>query len=146
MHLEIDLNILFKAGKDGMSQKLPTAVVVDDNALLRNLYSHQLKAVGFDVVGDGGDGEEALTLVGVHHPDVMLLDLNMPVMGGVGVLRALKEKGVSDICVLMLSAEGQSDVIDDCILLGAHHYIRKDKDPDQLGAVAMSNWQDYQQK
>ena len=65
----------------------PTVVVVDDSAELRVVVRSRLEASGlFDVVGEGGDGGEAMILAHQHSPDLMLLDTSMPVLDGLEAL------------------------------------------------------------
>jgi two-component system, chemotaxis family, protein-glutamate methylesterase/glutaminase len=65
-------------------------LVADDSNLMRRLLSQALRDAGFDVVGEAADGDEALALCRTLHPDAMTLDLAMPGMDGIGVLRALR--------------------------------------------------------
>jgi len=72
------------------------------------------------------DGEKALELVDSHRPDLVLLDVMMPVMGGFQVLRRLKEDNeTSGIPVIMLSAKGQENDIVTGLEGGAFDYITK---------------------
>ena len=61
-------------------------------------------AAGFDVVGTARDGDEALAQCRATRPDAMTLDLAMPGLDGLGVLRALKESGAPDVPVIVVSA------------------------------------------
>ena len=88
-----------------MSTAPPTRVVVaDDSALMRRVLSHALSHAGFDVVGQAKDGDEALELCRRLGPDAMTLDLAMPGMDGIGVLRELKRPGTPAIPVIVVSA------------------------------------------
>ena len=72
----------------------PTRVVVaDDSGLMRRVLAHALTDAGFDVVGQAGDGDEALALCRRLRPDAMTLDLAMPGRDGIGVLRELRRPG-----------------------------------------------------
>ncbi len=78
-------------------------VVVDDHALFRRGLVGLLEEMpGFQVVGQAGDGQQALPVIEQANPDVVLLDLNMPVMDGIATLRALKERK-HPVRVLMLT-------------------------------------------
>lgn len=77
--------------------------LIDDEADAREIYTVGLTAEGFDVLS-AEDGEAGLALIRAEHPDAILLDLQMPVLDGFGVLRALSEdKNVSKIPVIILS-------------------------------------------
>ena len=88
-----------------MTTAPPTRVVVaDDSGLMRRVLSHALSDAGFDVVGQAQDGDEALALCRRLRPDTMTLDLHMPGMDGIGVLRELKRPGAPSIPVIVVSA------------------------------------------
>jgi two-component system chemotaxis response regulator CheB len=78
-------------------------VVVDDSALMRRLLSSALAEAGFDVVAVAADGDEALAACAQHRPDVLSLDLAMPGLHGLDVLRALNATG-STTRVVVVSA------------------------------------------
>src|ERR687894_2809668 len=65
-------------------------VVADDSRLMRRMLADALRRRGFDVVAEAKDGDEALAHCRVHRPDALTLDLAMPGLDGMGVLRALK--------------------------------------------------------
>ena len=74
-----------------MPSATPTRIVVaDDSGLMRRVLSNALSNAGFDVVGQARDGDEALELCQRLRPDAMTLDLAMPGMDGIGVLRELR--------------------------------------------------------
>jgi two-component system chemotaxis response regulator CheB len=79
-------------------------VVADDSGLMRRVLTHALSDAGFDVVGQAKDGDEALELCRRLRPDAMTLDLAMPGMDGIGVLRELKRPGAPAIPVIVVSA------------------------------------------
>src|SRR4051812_2014525 len=88
-----------------MTTASPTRVVVaDDSGLMRRVLTHALSDAGFDVVGQAQDGDEALQLCRRLRPDAMTLDLHMPGMDGIGVLRELKRPGAPSIPVIVVSA------------------------------------------
>src|SRR5919199_4438506 len=82
----------------------PRVVVADDSGLMRRVLTHALSDAGFDVVGQAKDGDEALELCRRLRPDAMTLDLHMPGMDGIGVLRELKRPGAPAIPVIVVSA------------------------------------------
>jgi two-component system chemotaxis response regulator CheB len=79
-------------------------VVADDSALMRNIVSRSLTKAGLEVVGSARDGDEALALCERERPDAMTLDLTMPGLDGLGVLRILRERTNADIPVVVVSA------------------------------------------
>ena len=82
----------------------PRIVVADDSPFMRTVLGGALAAAGFDVVGTARDGDEALAQCRATRPDAMTLDLAMPGLDGLGVLRALKESGAPAVPVIVVSA------------------------------------------
>ncbi|MDX6731233.1 MAG: two-component system, chemotaxis family, protein-glutamate methylesterase/glutaminase [Baekduia sp.] len=83
--------------------KPPRILVADDSTFMRRLLTQALRDAGFDVVGQAADGDEALALYRELRPDAMTLDLAMPGMDGIGVLRALRGER-SSLPVVVVSA------------------------------------------
>ena len=79
-------------------------VVADDSRLMRRILADTLGRQGFDVVATAADGDEALAACRTHRPDAMTLDLHMPGMDGIGVLRALKQGKAGPVPVVVVSA------------------------------------------
>src|SRR3954468_6795945 len=79
-------------------------VVADDSRMMRQLLSDALGRQGFDVVGAAADGDEALDLCRRHRPDALTLDLHMPGLDGLGVLRALRDGKAEPVPVVVVSA------------------------------------------
>jgi len=82
----------------------PRIVVADDSPFMRTVLGGALSAAGFTVVGNARDGDEALAQCRTMRPDAMTLDLAMPGLDGIGVLRALKETGAPAVPVIVVSA------------------------------------------
>jgi two-component system chemotaxis response regulator CheB len=79
-------------------------VVADDSRLMRRILADALGRQGFDVVATAADGDEALLACRQHRPDAMTLDLHMPGMDGIGVLRALRAGKADRVPVVVVSA------------------------------------------
>ena len=79
-------------------------VVADDSRLMRRILADALGRQGFDVVATAADGDEALAACRAHRPDAMTLDLHMPGMDGLGVLRALRAGKAEPVPVVVVSA------------------------------------------
>jgi two-component system chemotaxis response regulator CheB len=79
-------------------------VVADDSRLMRRMLSDALGRQGFDVVATAADGDEALKACNEHKPDALTLDLAMPGMDGIGVLRALRAGRAVPVPVVVVSA------------------------------------------
>lgn len=113
-------------------------VLIDDHRLVRaGLVSVLANAVDIDVVGEAADGSEAVTLVARVEPDVVLMDLSMPVLDGVGATRAilLDRPGTR---VVVLSSFSDQARVREAIAAGATGYVLKDCTPDELLAAIRS--------
>ena len=115
-------------------------LVVDDSALMRNLVSRMIDAVpGMTVVGKAMDGQMALEKLERCNPDVIILDLEMPVMTGVEFMRERKARKI-DIPVVILSsiAHRGAAVTMECLELGASDFLLKPSDTgsEDIGKVA----------
>jgi len=97
-------------------------LVVDDIEDIRNLLQEALQEVGYHTL-EAADGREALSMIEAESPDLVILDIAMPVMSGFQVLRQLRKN--SDIPIIMLSA--RTDTVDkvESLELGADDYITK---------------------
>jgi DNA-binding NarL/FixJ family response regulator len=106
-------------------------VVVDDHALFRAGLVNLLDQMpDLEVVGEAGDGREALEEVQRTRPDVVLLDVNMPVMGGVETVEALKPN--EDLRILMLTISKHDEDLFGAIAAGADGYLLKSAEPEEL--------------
>jgi DNA-binding NarL/FixJ family response regulator len=107
-------------------------VVVDDHALFRRGLVGLLEEMpGFEVVGQAGDGQQALPVIEAARPDIVLLDLNMPVMDGIATLRALKERKLTARVLMLTISQDDSDLMD-AIRAGADGYLLKNTEPEDL--------------
>ena len=109
--------------------------IVDDQTLVREGIRSLLGlAKDIDVVGDAGDGEEGLALVERVAPDVVLLDIRMPKLDGLGVLEALQKRASAPPC-LVLTTFDDDELVLRGIARGARGYLLKDVTLDQLTAA-----------
>ena len=84
---------------------LPRLLVVDDHDMLRGALVELLVQAGFDVVGQAADGADAVALAKELEPEVVLMDLRMPVMGGLDATRLIKDACPSTQVVLLTAFE-----------------------------------------
>jgi adenylate cyclase len=109
-------------------------LVVDDDRVNRTLLARTLQALGHAVV-TAENGSQALELLHVREPDVVLLDILMPVMDGMTVLERIKaDPALRAVPVIMISALEDFDSVIRCIELGAEDYLPKPFDPVLLRA------------
>lgn len=101
-------------------------VTADDHLLFRDGLSRLLESEpGFEVVGVGSTGSDALRLVAQHAPDVLLLDLAMNDMSGLDVLRALQD-AASPVRVILLTATATREQMVEALVLGARGLVLKE--------------------
>jgi len=107
-------------------------MIVDDHPVVREgLRSFLQLQEDMDVVGEAGDGVEALEKVGVLLPDVALIDLVMPRMDGIATIRQIKDLSPSTR-LLVLTSFGEDDKVFSAIRAGALGYLMKDTKPTEL--------------
>jgi DNA-binding NarL/FixJ family response regulator len=100
-------------------------LLVDDHRTLRDGLRLSMEEAGFVVVGEAGDGEEAVRMAEALRPDVVLMDVSMPVLDGVEATRLIHQR-VPETRVVMLTMHGESDVMARAIAAGAVGYLLKD--------------------
>lgn len=108
-----------------------SVVIVDDHALFRNGLHQLLTSRDVDVVGMTGDPTEALALVESTSPDIVLLDLRMPEISGLELLRQLKQARSSQ-CVVILTTSVEEQDLMEALKLGAMGYLLKDMELDDF--------------
>lgn len=106
-------------------------VLADDHALFRDGVSSLLQAWGHQVVGHAADGREAIALVIRLEPDLVLMDVRMPVMSGVEATRAIAMARPETPIVMLTVSEDEEDLFD-AIRAGARGYLLKDLQAAQL--------------
>jgi DNA-binding NarL/FixJ family response regulator len=106
--------------------------VVDDHAIVRNGLVQLLRSdPDLEVVGSAADGEAAVALCLEHHPDVALMDLSMPGIGGVEATRQITDQAPGVQVVVLTSFVDREHVVD-ALDAGAIGYLLKDAEPEEL--------------
>ena len=106
-------------------------LVVDDLVFMREAIRDILENAGLIVVGEAGDGVEGVAGYRLHRPDVVLLDITMPVMDGLAALKEIRQNDPEAV-VVMCSALGQQEYIIRSIQLGARDFIVKPFRPERV--------------
>jgi len=105
-------------------------LVVDDEPSVRDVLSRFLSERGY-LVDAAEDGQEALALIRTDAPDIILLDLKMPRLGGIELLRILRDEGV-EVAVITISGHADEDTARESLRLGAADFINKPFDLEYL--------------
>lgn len=106
-------------------------LIVDDAAFMRMMVKDNLKKAGYSDFIEAGDGEEALNNYMEQRPDLVLLDITMPIKDGIQALQSIKQFD-SHAKVIMCSAMGQEGMVVEAIKLGALDFIVKPFKPERL--------------
>jgi DNA-binding NarL/FixJ family response regulator len=107
-------------------------VVVDDHALFRRgLISLLSEMPDFQVVGEASNGREALQVIEKTKPDIILLDINMPVMNGIETLNEIRKLNPVPKVLMLTISQNDEDLIG-AIVAGANGYVLKNTEPEVL--------------
>jgi response regulator NasT len=98
-------------------------VIAEDEALIRLDLKEMLEEEGYSVVGEAGDGEQAIELAREHQPDLVILDVKMPKLDGISAAEKIAEERIAP--VLMLTAFSQRDLVERARDAGAMAYLVK---------------------
>lgn len=113
-------------------------MIVDDHSLIREGLKQLLEFDGsIEVVGEASNGIECLEKIDSVHPEVLLLDINMPEKNGIEVLKEMKEKE-SPIKVLILTVHNELEYLTQAVDIGVDGYILKDSESSELKKAIQS--------
>ncbi|CAN5551791.1 response regulator [soil metagenome] len=110
-------------------------LLVDDSAMMRKVVIRTLKMAGpeFEQILEAGDGAEALTCLRENTVELIMCDINMPVMNGLELLQRIKEENLAvGVPIVMVTTEGSEPQVRQAILAGARGYIRKPFSADHI--------------
>jgi response regulator NasT len=100
-----------------------TVVIAEDETLIRKDLAEMLAEEGYDVVGQAGDGQKAIELAEELRPDLVILDVKMPVLDGIAAAEAIAGRRIAP--VVMLTAFSQRDLVERARAAGAMSYLVK---------------------
>lgn len=115
------------------------AMLVDDEAHIRLFVKTLLTGMGCQVVAEAGNGREALEGFDTSGPDLVLLDINMPVMDGLAAARELRARS-ADVLIVMLSSLASLDIVESAMEAGANYLLRKDLPLEDLRREILDTW------
>lgn len=111
------------------------ALIIDDSSVMRKIVERSLRQAGIDLshVLEAGNGQEALTALGSGKVDLILSDINMPVMDGLEFVRCVQSTNLAvGTPIVMITTEGSEANVMEALSLGARGYIRKPFTPEQV--------------
>ncbi len=103
---------------------MPKVLVVDDALFMRTTLSSLLEEWGLDVVAQAANGREAVAMYKEHLPDIVTMDVTMPIMSGLDALKLII-KDDPEAKVIMITALGQQRIIVDALENGAKDFVTK---------------------
>jgi two-component system response regulator DegU len=113
-------------------------LLVDDHQLLRHGLRRTLEDAGFEVVGEAGDGDAAVWMTETLDPDLVLMDVSMPVLDGIEAARRIHRRDPRQ-AVLMLTMHADAETAERALTAGAVGYLVKDSTSDEVvQAVALA--------
>jgi DNA-binding NarL/FixJ family response regulator len=123
---------MFLQGKREMDEKIRVLIVDDHNVVRKGLLALlSAEKYGIQVVGEAADGRDAIEQARLLQPQVILLDLAMPGMGGLEAIPAIRQVD-PDARILVLTSYAEADQVKMAIGAGALGYLMKDASPDEL--------------
>jgi len=102
----------------------PNAIIVDDNSSIRLLLKGVLTELGLNIVAQAANGEEAIRTAKTHQPDIIFLDVNMPILTGLEALPKIREASPAT-AVVMVTGDTSRGLVQQAAGLGARGYIVK---------------------
>jgi two-component system, chemotaxis family, chemotaxis protein CheY len=112
-----------------------SALIVDDSSVMRKIIERSLRQAGIELekVHEAGNGAEALGVLRANRVDLILCDINMPVMDGLEFVRQMGTvENAKGVPVVMITTEGSESHVVQALSSGARGYIRKPFTPDQV--------------
>lgn len=113
---------------------MATVLIVDDSRTSRRILKSILTENGYEVVGESADGQDGYEKYIELRPDLVTLDITMPVLDGLGCLEKIMELD-KNANVIMVTAAGQKSKMVEAIKLGASEFIQKPFEPEQILSV-----------
>lgn len=125
-----------------MEERKARILIAEDEPHIRSLISMIVMSLGGEVVAEAADGEQALSLYKQLAPNMVLLDINMPKMDGINVLKQIMAIDNKTL-VVMLTSLNALEVVKECIDNGAYNYILKNTTAENLHKAISETWREY---
>jgi len=125
-----------------MYVKNPRVMVIDDEIAALAMMKKVVQSLGYEVVSEAGDGLEALEKFENSKPDLILLDIMMPVMSGEEVLMRIKETN-PETCIIIISVISDEETMEICMKYGASSYITKSTPVSEMQRIIGDTWNTF---
>lgn len=109
-------------------------LIVDDSKTSRKILRNLLEAKGHCIAGEAADGETAITLYKDLHPDLVTMDITMPILDGIEALKAIMSFD-PNAKIIMVTAAGQVSKVTEALKLGALEFLTKPFEPEVITDV-----------
>ncbi len=117
-------------------------LIADDQKVVRRILRKAMDALGAKVAGEAVNGAEAVELYKKIKPDIMLLDMNMPVMTGDEALKAIIAE-YPEAFIIMITSAADAETVENCIEAGAAGYILKDTHVEEIKEMLQEIWEEF---
>ena len=125
-----------------MEKRKARVLIADDEPHIRSLIGLIITSLWAEVIAEASDGEQALILYKQFLPDMVMLDINMPKVDGITVLKQIMAINNKTL-VVMLTSLNTIEVVKECIDNGAWNYILKNTTADELHKAISATWSEY---
>lgn len=122
--------------------KKARVMIADDERRIRIIIKKAMESMGAEVTCEAADGQEAVEMYKKEKPDLLLLDVNMPIKTGREVLDEVMAFDPNAF-VIMLTSVSKGKTIVECLERGAAHYIRKDTKIPEIKKIIKETWADF---
>jgi two-component system chemotaxis response regulator CheY len=118
----------------------PRVLLADDEPHIRMLIKTVMRSMNCEVIGEALNGNEAIELFKKEKPDLLMLDINMPLRTGEEALKEIMTE-FPDAFVIMLTSVSDLESVENCLSLGASNFIRKDTPIQEMKKIIKETWQ-----
>jgi two-component system chemotaxis response regulator CheY len=120
--------------------KMANAIIADDSRSVRAMLRMILGELGFTVVAEVENGKDAVAEVEKQTVDLVLLDINMPIMTGDNAIDPILDLN-PEIVIIMMTSVSERNIVEKCLNLGASNFIVKDNDWKHIRSTIQETWE-----
>ena len=120
----------------------PRVIIADDEDFVRAFLKTIIEHLNYDLIDEVQSGDTAVEIILDKKPDILLLDINMPIKTGLEVLGEMGDE-VNNTCIIMITAVTDNQSVRDSLAMGADHFIRKDNPPKKIVEIIKQTWENF---